>query len=53
MLDSDVRSTDLSDGLTATTLNGEDITINTDPLRINDNSNILVDDGLGDIVTMV
>ena len=49
VLDSDVRSTDLSDGLTATTLNGEDITINTVPLRINDNSNILVEDGLIDI----
>ena len=49
----EVRSTDIFDGLTATTLNGEEITISIDPLRINDNSNILVDDGLGDIVTMV
>ena len=45
----EVRLTDIFDGLTATTLNGEEITISTDPLRINDNSNILVDDGLGDI----
>jgi len=49
VLGSEVRSTDLSDGLAATTLNGEDITINTDPPRINGNSNILVDDGLVDI----
>ena len=50
VLGSEVYSTDLSDGLTATTLNGEDITINTNPPRINDNSNILIDDNLFDIV---
>ena len=49
MLDSEVRSGDLSDGLTSTTLNGEDITINTNPPRINDDSNILIDDKLVDI----
>eukprot|EP01083_Nonionella_stella_P153903 495099_1 len=48
-LGSEVRSTDLSDGLTATTLNGEDIIINLNPARINDHSNILVDEGLVDI----
>ena len=46
VLDSEVYSTDLSDGLTATTLNGEDITINTNPPRINGHSNILIDDVL-------
>ncbi len=49
MLGSEVRSTDLSDGQAATTLNGENITINLNPPRINGKSNILVDDGLVDI----
>ena len=48
-LDSEARSTDLSDGLTATTLNGEDITITLNPPKINGNSEILVDEGLVDI----
>ena len=48
-LGSKVESTMLSDGLTATTLNGEDITINSDPWRVNDVSNILVDQGLVDV----
>lgn len=39
-----VTSSMLSDGLTATTLNGEDIVINLDPARVNDNSNILAPD---------
>uniref|UniRef100_A0A7S2GS47 FAS1 domain-containing protein n=1 Tax=Helicotheca tamesis TaxID=374047 RepID=A0A7S2GS47_9STRA len=38
-----VKSTDLTDGLVATTLNNEDITINLDPPRVNTNSNILLD----------
>mmetsp|Transcript_5008 Transcript_5008/g.12561 ORF Transcript_5008/g.12561 Transcript_5008/m.12561 type:complete len:437 (+) Transcript_5008:79-1389(+) len=46
---SEVRSTDLSDGLTATTLNGEDITITLNPPTINGNSEILVDEGQVDI----
>ena len=37
-----VLSTDLEDGLTVTTLNGEDITISTDPLSVNDHP-IIVD----------
>ena len=50
-LGSEVLSTDLSDGLTAATLNfqGEEITINLDPARVNEVSNILVDAGLVDI----
>ena len=36
-----VRSTDITDGLTAPTLNGEDITIELSPDRINGMSNIL------------
>ena len=48
-LGNEVNSSMLSDGLTATTLNGEDIVINLDPARINDNSNILIDDGLVDV----
>ena len=48
-LGSEVRSTDLSDGLVATTMNGEDITINLDPPTINVDTKILVDDGLVDI----
>ena len=49
-LGSVVTSTMLSDGLSATTLNGEDIVINLAPPRVNDNSNILVPD-LVDIIT--
>ena len=48
-LGSEVMPTDLEDDLEVETLNGEDITINLDPARINDASNILVDDGLVDI----
>lgn len=48
-LGSVVESTDLSDGLEADTLNTESITINLDPPRVNDMSNILVDEGLVDI----
>mmetsp|Transcript_21418 Transcript_21418/g.39337 ORF Transcript_21418/g.39337 Transcript_21418/m.39337 type:complete len:327 (+) Transcript_21418:193-1173(+) len=44
VLGSVVRSTDLTEGLTAETLNGEKIIINLDPYRINDKSNILVDE---------
>ena len=43
VLDGEVGSADLSDGMTAAMLNGEDITINLDPPRINDESNILTD----------
>lgn len=50
-LGSEVMSTDLSDGLEAETLNGDDIVINLDPARVNDASNILVDEGLVDIAT--
>ena len=49
VLGSVVKSTDLFDGLTAGTLNGENITINVSPPRINDISNIIVADGLVDI----
>ena len=45
-----VLSTDLSDGLTAPTLNGENIVINLNPPTINGNSEILVDEGLVDIL---
>ena len=38
VLDSEVRSTDLSEGLSVETLNGENIMINLSPARINDNS---------------
>ena len=48
-LDSEVDSTMLTDGMTATTLNGEDITINLDPPRVNDDANILISDGLVDV----
>lgn len=44
-----VRAQDPTDGLTVSTLNGENITIKFDPPRVNDNSNILIDDGLMDI----
>mmetsp|Transcript_23796 Transcript_23796/g.36190 ORF Transcript_23796/g.36190 Transcript_23796/m.36190 type:complete len:343 (+) Transcript_23796:48-1076(+) len=46
ILNSAVTSSDLSDDMIVTTINGEDITINLDPARINDNSNILVNDFL-------
>ena len=46
---SEVNSSMLSDGLTATTLNGENIVINLDPARVNDMSNILIDEGLVDV----
>ena len=48
VLGSVVKSTDLTDGQTTETLNGEKITINLDPPRINDKSNIILD-GLVDI----
>ena len=48
VLGSVVKSTDLLDGLTAPTLNGQNITINLNPPRINDISNIILD-GLVDI----
>lgn len=48
-LGAEVLSTDLSEGLTTGTFNGEDITVNLNPPRINDNSNILIDDGLVDV----
>jgi len=47
-LGSVVLSTDLTDGLTATTLNGEDITINLDPARVNNASNIIATDIIAD-----
>ena len=47
-LGSVVHSTDLTDGLTVTTLNGEDITINLDPARVNDASNIVAADIIAD-----
>ena len=40
VLGSEVRSTDLSDGLEAETLNGETIVINLDPPRVDDNAEI-------------
>ena len=49
MLGSEVRSTDLSDGLSATTLNGQNITINLDSPHVNNDTNILITDGLVDI----
>jgi len=48
-LGQEVRSGDLTDGMTAETLNGEDITINLNPPRVNDNSIILVGDGYVDV----
>ena len=44
-----VFSSDLSDGMEATTLNGEDITITLNPPRINQKSKIILEDGLYDI----
>ena len=49
LLGTEVRSGDLSDGLEAETLNGENIVVNLDPPRINDMSNILIEEGLVDI----
>eukprot|EP00571_Detonula_confervacea_P012369 CAMPEP_0172302678 /NCGR_PEP_ID=MMETSP1058-20130122/4338_1 /TAXON_ID=83371 /ORGANISM="Detonula confervacea, Strain CCMP 353" /LENGTH=613 /DNA_ID=CAMNT_0013013237 /DNA_START=173 /DNA_END=2011 /DNA_ORIENTATION=+ len=48
-LGSVVRSSDLVDGMAVATLNGEDITINLDPARVNGNSYILIDDELVDV----
>ena len=48
-LGSEVRSTDLTDDASVETLNGEDILINLDPPRINEESEILIDAGLVDI----
>merc|ERR1712037_931953 len=47
----EVLSTDLVDGLTASTVNfqGDEIVINLPPPRVNGDSNILVDAGLVDI----
>lgn len=44
-----LRWDDLVDGMTATSANGEDLTINLDPARINENSLIFVDGGLSDV----
>lgn len=44
-----VFSSDLSDGMEATTLNGEDITITLNPPRINQKSKIILEHGLYDI----
>ena len=49
-LDDVVLSKDLVDGSEVSMLNGEDVVINLDPARINDDSKILVDDGLVDIL---
>jgi len=49
VLGSEVRSTDLSDGLEAETLNGETIVINLDPPRVDENAEILIDAGLVDV----
>mmetsp|Transcript_32524 Transcript_32524/g.68379 ORF Transcript_32524/g.68379 Transcript_32524/m.68379 type:complete len:148 (+) Transcript_32524:64-507(+) len=49
LLDSEVLSADLIDGMTVTTCNGENITINLDPARINENATILVDEQLVNI----
>lgn len=48
-LGSEARSTDLTDDASVETLNGEDILINLDPPRINEESEILIDDGLVDV----
>ena len=48
-LGDEVLSSDLSDGMEATTLNGEEITITLDPPRINQKSKIIIEDGLYDI----
>lgn len=48
-LGTEVRSTDLSDGLEAETLNTETIVINLDPPRVNENAEILIDAGLVDV----
>ena len=49
VLVNEVRSSDLIyDTMDSTTLNGEDITITLEPIRVND-ANILVDEGLVDI----
>ena len=48
-LGAEVRSTDLSDGLEAETLNAEKILINLDPPRVNEDAEILIDAGLVDV----
>ena len=48
-LGQEVRQGDLTDGMTAETLNGESITINLNPPRVNENSMILIDDGYVDV----
>jgi len=48
-LGDEVLSSDLSDGMEATTLNGEEITITLNPPRINQKSKIIIEDGLYDI----
>jgi len=48
-LGQEVRQGDLTDGMTAETLNGESITINLNPPRVNENSKILIDDGYVDV----
>lgn len=48
-LGDEVFSSDLSDGMEAATLNGEDITITLNPPRINQKSKIILEDGLYDI----
>ena len=49
VLPTEVRSHDLADGITATTVNGEDIVINLEPPRVNEVSKILIDEGLVDV----
>ena len=49
-LDDIFLSADLADGMGVNMLNGEDIVINLDPARVNDDSKILVDEDLVDIL---
>jgi len=49
VLGEEVRSADVFDGLVATALNGEDITVDTDPIRVNEEALVLIDEGLYDI----
>lgn len=49
VLPNEVRSTDLVDHTYVTTVNGEDILINTHPIRVNENSRVLVEEHLYDI----
>lgn len=48
-LGDEVLSSDLSDGMEATTLNGEEISITLNPPRVNQKSKIILEDGLYDI----